>query len=90
MSCFQFKVECAAASYSISSFLQKLASFLQVSCTLMLLVERPFVLDSGVETNLAINLNKMETIPFTRKREIKGPKEPVLFNKMIQLSSEVK
>jgi hypothetical protein len=29
-------------------------------------------------------------IPFTRKREIKGLQEPILFSKMIQLSSEVK
>jgi hypothetical protein len=27
---------------------------------------------------------------FTRKREIKGLKEPILFNKTIQLTSEVK
>jgi hypothetical protein len=29
-------------------------------------------------------------MPFTRNRTIKGHKEPILFNKMIQLSSEVK
>jgi hypothetical protein len=28
-------------------------------------------------------------MPFTRKREKKGLKEPILFNKTIQLSSEV-
>jgi hypothetical protein len=29
-------------------------------------------------------------MPFTRKRNIKGLKEPILFSKMIQLSTEVK
>jgi hypothetical protein len=38
-------------------------------------------------TKLSINPNK---IPFTRKRTIKGLKEPILFGKRIQLSSEVK
>jgi hypothetical protein len=37
-------------------------------------------------TNLSINPSKMVIIPFTRKWNIKGFKEPVL-NKMIQLSS---
>jgi hypothetical protein len=32
----------------------------------------------------------MVVIPFTRKRNIKGLKEPILFSKTIQLSSEVK
>jgi hypothetical protein len=32
----------------------------------------------------------MVVIPFTRKRNIKGLKEPILFSKMIQLYSEVK
>jgi hypothetical protein len=32
----------------------------------------------------------MVIITFTRKRNIKGLKEPILFRKMIQLSSEVK
>jgi hypothetical protein len=32
----------------------------------------------------------MVVIPFTRKRNIKGLKKPILFNKTIQLSSEVK
>jgi hypothetical protein len=32
----------------------------------------------------------MVVIPFNRKRTIKGLKEPILFNKIIQLSSEVK
>jgi hypothetical protein len=31
----------------------------------------------------------MVIIPFTRKRDIKGQKELILFNKTIQLSSEV-
>lgn len=41
-------------------------------------------------TDLSINLNKMVIMPFTRKRDIKGLKEPTLFNKTIQLLSEVK
>jgi hypothetical protein len=41
-------------------------------------------------TNLSINPNKMVIISFTRKRDMKGFKEPVLFNKTIQASSEVK
>jgi hypothetical protein len=41
-------------------------------------------------TNLSVNPNKMVIIPFTRKRGIRGPKELTLFNKTIQLSSEVK
>jgi hypothetical protein len=41
------------------------------------------------KTNLSINPTKTVIIPFTRKREIKGLKEPILFNKTIQLSSEV-
>jgi hypothetical protein len=32
----------------------------------------------------------MVVIPFTRKRNIKGLKKPILFSKTIQLSSEVK
>jgi hypothetical protein len=43
-----------------------------------------------VRTNLSINPNKMVSIPFTRKKEIQGLKKPILFNKTIQLSSEVK
>jgi hypothetical protein len=42
------------------------------------------------KTNLSINPNKTVIIPFTRKREIKGLKEPILFNKKIHLSSDVK
>jgi hypothetical protein len=41
-------------------------------------------------TNLSINPNKTVIIPFTRKRNIKGLKEPILFSKTIQLSDEVK
>jgi hypothetical protein len=41
-------------------------------------------------TNLSINPNKMVIIPFTRKRNIKGLKEPILFSKMIQLSTEIR
>jgi hypothetical protein len=40
--------------------------------------------------NLSINPNKAVIIPFTRKRNTKGLKTPILFNKTIQLSSEVK
>jgi hypothetical protein len=39
---------------------------------------------------LSINPNKTVIIPFTRRREKKGLKEPILFNKTIQLSSGVK
>jgi hypothetical protein len=38
-------------------------------------------------TNLSINPNKTVIIPFTRKRNIKGLKEPILFSKTIQLSN---
>jgi hypothetical protein len=41
-------------------------------------------------TKLCINPNKTVVIPFTRKRNMKGLKEPILFDKRIQLSSEVK
>jgi hypothetical protein len=34
-------------------------------------------------TNLSINPNKKAIIPFTRRRDIKGIKEPILFNKTI-------
>jgi hypothetical protein len=42
------------------------------------------------KTNLSINPNRTVIIPFNRKREIKGLKEPILFNKTILLSSEEK
>jgi hypothetical protein len=42
------------------------------------------------KTNLSINPNKTVIIPFTRRREMNGLKEPILFNETIQLSSEVK
>jgi hypothetical protein len=41
-------------------------------------------------TNLSINPNKTVIISFTRKRNIKGLKEQILFSKTIQLSNEVK
>jgi hypothetical protein len=41
-------------------------------------------------TGLSINPNKTVIIPFTRRRNIRVLKEPVLFNKIIQLSSDVK
>jgi hypothetical protein len=40
------------------------------------------------ETDLFINPNKTVIIPLNRKREINGPKEPIFFNKMNQLSSQ--
>jgi hypothetical protein len=40
--------------------------------------------------NLSINPNKTVIIPFSRRREMKGFKEPIRFNETIQLSSEVK
>jgi hypothetical protein len=39
---------------------------------------------------VSINPNKTVIIPFTRKRDIRGLKEPTLFNNTIQLSSEAK
>jgi hypothetical protein len=42
------------------------------------------------KTNVSINPNKTVIIPFTKRREMKGLKEPILFNKTIQLSNEVK
>jgi hypothetical protein len=39
---------------------------------------------------LSIYPNKTVIIPFTRRREMTGLKEPILFNETIQLSSEVK
>jgi hypothetical protein len=39
---------------------------------------------------LSVNPNNAVVIPFTRKRSIKGLKEPILFGKTIQLSSEDK
>jgi hypothetical protein len=39
---------------------------------------------------LSINPNKTVIIPFTRKRDIRRLKEPILFTNTIQLSSEVK
>lgn len=39
---------------------------------------------------MSINPNETVVVPFTRKRNIKGLKEPILFSKMIQLSSEGK
>jgi hypothetical protein len=41
-------------------------------------------------TVLSISLNKTVIIPFTRRRNIRSHKEPVVFNKIIQLSSDVK
>jgi hypothetical protein len=41
-------------------------------------------------TKLPINPKKMAVIAFPRKRNIKGLKETILFNKRIQLSSKVK
>jgi hypothetical protein len=40
--------------------------------------------------NLSISLNEMVKMSFTRKRDIRGLEEPTLFNKTIQLSTEVK
>jgi hypothetical protein len=41
-------------------------------------------------TKLSINPNKMVIIPVTRKRNTKGLKTPILFNKTTQLCSEIK
>jgi hypothetical protein len=45
---------------------------------------------SHMPSTMFINPNKTVIIPFTRRRNIKGLKKPVLFNKKIQLSSDVK
>jgi hypothetical protein len=39
---------------------------------------------------LFINPNKTVILPFTRKRNIRGLKNPTFFNKTLQLPSEVK
>jgi hypothetical protein len=63
-------------------FLQTVSEVLQTAlCTVKQWCKR---------TKLSINPNKTAIIPFTRKRYIKGLKEPILFSKTIQLSSEVK
>jgi hypothetical protein len=63
-------------------FLQTVSEVLQRAlCTVRLWCER---------TKLSINPNKTVVIPFPRKRIIKGLKEPIVFGKMVQLSSEVK
>jgi hypothetical protein len=41
-------------------------------------------------TKSSIDPNKTVVMPFTRKRNIKGLREPILFSKRIQLSNEVK
>jgi hypothetical protein len=63
-------------------FPQTVSDVLQtVLCTVQQWCER---------TKLSVNPNKTVVIPFIRKRNMKGLKEPILFGKMIQLSSEVK
>jgi hypothetical protein len=42
------------------------------------------------KTKLSINPNKTVIIPFTRKRELKGHREPIIFDHTVQLSNEVK
>jgi hypothetical protein len=62
-------------------FPQTVSEVLQTAlCTVQQVYER---------TNLSINPNRMVILPFTRKRNIKGLKEQILFSKTIQLSSEV-
>jgi hypothetical protein len=39
---------------------------------------------------LSINPNKTVVTPFTRRRNLEGLKEPVLFREKIQLSNKVK
>jgi hypothetical protein len=41
-------------------------------------------------TDLSINRSKMVVMPFIKKRTLKGLKEPTLFGKNVQLSTEVK
>jgi hypothetical protein len=62
--------------------LQTLSEVLQTAlCTAQQWCER---------TKLFINPNKTVVIPLTRQKNVKGLKEPTLFSKTIQLSSEVK
>jgi hypothetical protein len=66
----------------IGKFLQMVPEVVQTSlCTVQQWCNR---------TNLHFNRNKTVVIPFTRKRKLKGLKEPTPFNKTIQLTSEVK
>jgi hypothetical protein len=39
------------------------------------------------KTNLSTNLNTIVIMPFTRKRDIRGIKQPTLFSKTIRLNS---
>jgi hypothetical protein len=45
---------------------------------------------SCAKTQISINPNKTVIIPFTRRREMKGLKEHILFNETNQVSNEVK
>jgi hypothetical protein len=63
-------------------FLRRVSEVLQtILCTVQGSCERP---------KLSINPNKTLIINFTRKRNIKGLKKPILFSKTIQISGEVK
>jgi hypothetical protein len=63
-------------------FFQTLSEVLQTAlCTVQQWCER---------TNISIKPNKAVVIPFTRKKNIKGLKKPILFGKIIYLSSGVK
>jgi hypothetical protein len=63
-------------------FLHSVSEVLQTAlCTVQKWCER---------TNLCIKTYKTVIIPFTRKRDTRGLREPTLFSKTIQLSSEVK
>jgi hypothetical protein len=61
-------------------FLRTVSEVLQTAlCTVQQWCERK---------KLSINPNKMVIIPYTRKRNIKGLKESILFSKTIQLSRQ--
>jgi hypothetical protein len=63
-------------------FPQTVSEVVQIAlCTVQQLCER---------TKLSINPNNTVFIPYTRKRNIKELRGPILFSKRIQLSSEVK
>jgi len=41
-------------------------------------------------TRLSNNQQKMVTVPFTRRKNLRGLKEPVLYGPTLQLTTEVK
>jgi hypothetical protein len=71
-----------AAILNNRKFLQMVSGTLKTSlCTVQQWCDR---------INQSTNSNKMAVIPYIRKRNLEGLTEPTLFNKTIQLTSEVK